>query len=142
MLDIAAVESDQDAFAAGLAERLRTHAGALGHPFGTATLAFEARWRGERIGGVYAELPFEWVLVKYLAVADGHRGRGVGSALLGALEAAGAARGAIGVFLDTYGFEAPGFYPRLGYEEIGRLPAPDPARTRVLFTKLLAPTPG
>ena len=142
MLEIAAVETGHDAFAAALAERLRKRADALGHPFGGATLALEARRRGERIGGVYAEVPFDWVLVKYLAVADGHRGRGVGSALMGALEAAGAARGAVGIFLDTYGFEAPGFYPRLGYEEIGRLPAPDPARTRVLFTKLLAPAPG
>ena len=142
MLEITAVD-DEPAELAGTLERLLgAHGDAAGYTFAPVTLAFEARLDGERIGGVHAVALNGWVLVKYLAVAPGHRGAGTGRALMERLEAAAVAGGAEGLFVDTYGFQAPGLYRRLGYEEIGRLPTPDPGRTRHFFRKRLRRAPG
>ena len=40
--------------------------------------------------------------------------------------------------LDTHSYQAPGFYRRLGYEEIGALPGwPGESSTRLFFRKAL-----
>ena len=141
MIEIVDVE-DADALAAVTTAILDDHARAAGHPFDPRPLAFAARLDGERVAGVYAAVLHGWVMVKYLAVAPAHRGRGVATALMRRLEAAAVAMGAIGVFVDTYGFQAPAFYARLGFDEIGQLPTPDPARTRIFFRKVLAAPSG
>lgn len=142
MLEIAAVEDEAAELARATVDLLAAHAAARGHPFEVTTVAFEARWNGERVGGVHASLVYRWLLIKYLGVVDGHRGRGVGTALLQRIEGDAVGRGALGVFVDTYGFQAPRLYTRLGYEELGRLPTPDPARTRIFFRKVLADGAG
>ncbi len=137
MIEIAAVEGDADAVARAAVDLLAAHAAAQGHPFEATTVALEARRQGERVGSVHGVLLYRWLLIKYLAVPDEHRGHGIGSALLRELERVAATRGAIGLFVDTYGFQAPRLYQRLGYEELGRLPTPDAARTRIFFRKVL-----
>ena len=57
-------------------------------------------------------------------------------------EAEAIKRGAYGIWLDTFHFQAPGFYERLGYQEIGRLPHTNPARVRYFYSKLLASREG
>jgi hypothetical protein len=40
--------------------------------------------------------------------------------------------------LDTHSYQAPGFFRRLGYEEIGSLPGwPDAGSMRIFFRKML-----
>lgn len=60
--------------------------------------------------------PGAWFTLTDLFVEREHRGCGVGTALLLALEERAAAEGARHVWTWTAGFEAPGFYLRLGYE--------------------------
>jgi len=141
MLRIRAVDADVDGFAAALVGLLDAHAAAAGHRLRPRALAFAAHAGGERVGGVYASQLHGWVMVKYLAVTEASRGRGIGTALMRRVEDEAAAQGALGVFVDTYGFQAPRLYARLGYTEMGRLATPDPARTRHFFVKTLAPLP-
>jgi GNAT superfamily N-acetyltransferase len=53
--------------------------------------------------------------LQQLWVDEGARRRGVGTRLMQAFEAHAAARGCTAVYLETFDFQAPGFYRRLGY---------------------------
>ena len=59
------------------------------------------------------------VLVDVLWVDESCRGQGLGARLLAAAETDGRRRGARRVELNTFGFQAPGFYEKLGYRLIG-----------------------
>ena len=73
------------------------------------------------VGGLYGMDGFGWAFVKYLAVPDEYRGQGLGSRLLAEAEAIARARGYIGVWLDTFEFQARPFYEKLGYQVFGEL---------------------
>jgi ribosomal protein S18 acetylase RimI-like enzyme len=59
--------------------------------------------------------------VQLLVIPDALRGSGLGSAIMREAEAVARRRGCIGVWLDTYSFQARGFYERLGYEVVGSI---------------------
>jgi len=55
--------------------------------------------------------------VSYLWVAEEHRGKGVGGALLRAAETNAKDRGCTIAFVSSHSFQSPGFYAQLGYEQ-------------------------
>lgn len=57
--------------------------------------------------------------LSHLWVDDALRGRGLGSALIGAAEDEARRRMCADVVLMTHDVQAPGFYERLGYETVG-----------------------
>lgn len=76
---------------------------------------------GAMVGGLIGELKWEWLYVDLFWIDEAHRGAGHGEALLGMAEQAARDRGARGVYLSTMSIQAPGFYPRMGYRECGRM---------------------
>lgn len=58
-----------------------------------------------------------WLIIKYLWVQDCLRGMGVGSELLKKAEEEAARRQCRYAFVDTFSFQAPGFYIKHGYQE-------------------------
>lgn len=111
---------------------------ALGHPFNPQAIGFEARDRdGTFLGGIYGWGQLGWFFVKLLALAPEARKRGVGGELLTRAETHARETGLCGIYLDTYEFQAPGFYAKMGYEEIGRLPAIGGHPQRIWFAKKL-----
>ena len=76
--------------------------------------------------------------IRTLWVRDDLRRRGLGARLVAAAELEAVRRGCREMHLDTHSYQAPGFYRRLGYEEIGVLPGwPDERSTRLFFRKRL-----
>lgn len=69
------------------------------------------------------------------------RRRGLGRALLAAFEAEAAARGCRLVYLDTFSFQAPGFYAALGYEPALVTRGYAPGIEKTTFHKRLGPAP-
>ena len=71
-------------------------------------------------------------------VREDQRGTGIGASLLAAFENEARDRGCRHVFVTSFTFQAPGFYQRLGYEEIFRWESvPTPARDDVHMRKQL-----
>ena len=90
---------------------------------------------GRKIAGLVGETFGKWLTVKYLWVDESHRGTGIGSQLLMAAEKTAAERGCKYVFLDTFGFQAPQFYEKHGYQEVFVLQEYPVTGTRHYYTK-------
>ena len=75
--------------------------------------------QGRCIAGALVWRADDLVMVDLLWVDEAHRGQGLGARLLNAVEAEGARVGAKRIELNTFGFQAPGFYEKLGYRRFG-----------------------
>ena len=83
---------------------------------------------------------FSWggyARVEYLWVAVEHRGQGLGTRLLAAAEEEARRRGCQTIVLDSHSFQAPDFYRRRGYREIGTTADTPRGFTQTLFQKTL-----
>jgi ribosomal protein S18 acetylase RimI-like enzyme len=80
------------------------------------------------IGGITCDLYLGGLLIEWVWVDGPHRGVGHGRRLLEAAEAEGRKRGASFAHLDTFTFQAQGFYERCGYRVFGTLDYPDGLR--------------
>lgn len=76
---------------------------------------------GKTIGGLSARSQYDWLYIELLSIPEELRRKGVGSDLIRRAETVAAERGCVGVWLDTYEFQARGFYEKLGYEIFGTL---------------------
>jgi GNAT superfamily N-acetyltransferase len=94
---------------------------------------------GRVIGGLWGRTVYDWLFVELLFVPDGLRGRGVGSDLLKRAEDEALARGCHSVWLDTFKFQARGFYERLGYSCFAELPDYPVGSSRYFMKKVLRP---
>jgi GNAT superfamily N-acetyltransferase len=89
------------------------------------------------VGGIIAETYYGWCHIDLLWVREDLRGRGLGRRLMDHAEKEALSRGAKGVYLDTFSFQAPEFYTRLGYETFGMLPDFPPGHERHFMVKHL-----
>lgn len=92
---------------------------------------------GKKLAGLTGELFGNWLSIHYLFVAESLRGRGVGKSLMERAEAETKSRGAKYAFVDTFSFQAPGFYKKLGYKEVFTLTEYPYTGSRTYFTKEL-----
>lgn len=76
---------------------------------------------GGLVGGLLADTYWHYLEIHKLWVSEAHRRRGHATRLLEAAEAEARRRGCHHALLDTFSFQAPGFYQKLGYGEFGRL---------------------
>ena len=102
-------------------------------------LAIFLREEGRIAAGLSGETYCGWLFVRYLWVSDELRGRGVGRELMARAEAHARQLGCHSAWLDTFSFQARGFYEKLGYEEFGRLDYP-PDHCKHFMRKRLAPS--
>jgi GNAT superfamily N-acetyltransferase len=117
---------------------LTAHATGLGLPTDWSPRWITARDKGEVVqGGIRFMLAFEYLFVNWLWVADAYRKHGIGSQLMAGAEATARDHGCRAAYLDTFTFQAPKFYERLGYWEFGRLNDFPPGHARIWFTKAL-----
>jgi GNAT superfamily N-acetyltransferase len=78
--------------------------------------------QGSVIGGLWGHTGYDWLFTQLLVVPAALRGRGVGTEIMRLAEREAVQRGCHGAWLDTFEFQARGFYERLGYECFGELP--------------------
>ena len=99
------------------------------------------RSRQSIVAGLAGETYSGWLFVRYLWVSDDLRGQGVGRQVLGAAEDRACERGCHSAWLDTFSFQAPDFYRKLGYQVFGELDW-SPDHKRIFLRKQLAATTG
>lgn len=97
---------------------------------------------GQIVAGLLGDLYFNWLYIAILWVREEWRGRGIGSRLMAQVEAYAAAEGRTHVHVDTFDFQAPDFYRRLGYVEHGALGPYGDGHIRYYFQKVLHGTAG
>lgn len=100
-------------------------------------LAVFATDNGELVGGASGYTHWDWLFVSHLWVDEARRHHGLGSTLMGEIEEAAARRGARAAHLDTYDFQALGFYQARGYRIFGQLDDYPPGHTRYFLTREL-----
>jgi GNAT superfamily N-acetyltransferase len=91
---------------------------------------------GRVVGGLLGHTKWRWCYVSKLWLPDALRGRGLGSELLAAAESEAWARGCLGVYLDTFEYQALPFYQRHGYELFGTLEGYPPGYRQYHVRKL------
>ena len=87
------------------------------------------------IGGLYATDGYGWAFIRYLAVPEQYRGQGLGRRLIEEAERIARQRGYIGLWLDTFEFQARPFYEKLGFEVFGELEGGEGAIARYFLKK-------
>ncbi|MFI1049424.1 GNAT family N-acetyltransferase [Streptomyces griseoruber] len=93
---------------------------------------------GELAGGLVGHTWTTWLHVAYLWVDERHRGTGLGTRLLAEAErVAVEERGCRHARLETWDFQAPDFYRRLGYEVVCVIEDYPPGITEYTLTKRL-----
>ena len=83
--------------------------------------------RGTILAGMHGNTVDGWLYISSLWVDEALRGTGLGSALMRRAEDEGRRRGCTHAYLDTFSYQAPAFYARLGYvvfAELEDFPAP------------------
>jgi ribosomal protein S18 acetylase RimI-like enzyme len=89
------------------------------------------------VAGLHGITSWNWLFVQLLWVHEAVRRQGLGKRLLELAEAEGKKRGCENVSLDTFSFQAPGFYEKLGYEKFGELLDCPKGHRRIYFQKKL-----
>ena len=92
---------------------------------------------GQIVGGLAGVMVWGWLEVGELWVAEPCRGRGIGRRLLAAAEVEAARNGCRHARLDTFDFQARGFYERLGYATFAELADFPRGHVRYLMRKPL-----
>jgi GNAT superfamily N-acetyltransferase len=91
------------------------------------------------LGGLHARILYSWLFIELLVIPKEARGQQMGSQLMQQAEDLARERGCVGVWLDTFDFQAPEFYRKLGFTEFGHLDDYPPGHQRFFFQKRLAP---
>ncbi|HEY4281439.1 MAG TPA: GNAT family N-acetyltransferase [Chthoniobacterales bacterium] len=90
------------------------------------------------VAGLAGKIYYQWLFVELLWVSKDIRGHGHGRNLLSSAEDEARRQGCHQVWLDTFSFQAPGFYQKNGYTLFGELSGYPPGHQRYFFRKMLA----
>jgi GNAT superfamily N-acetyltransferase len=136
LVEIQLVDGDDDVLLRAVDGILDEAAEAQGRRFEGRKVQLRAVDPEEKmLGGLIGAHLQRWFYVKLLAVSPEARSRGIGAKLLARAETHAREEGLVGIYLDTFEFQAPRFYLREGYREIGRLPKLGDAPHRIWFAK-------
>jgi GNAT superfamily N-acetyltransferase len=89
------------------------------------------------VGGLIGATYWNWLYIEVFWIPEDLRGRGFGDRLIALAEEEARKRGATHAYLDTFSFQAPGFYKKHGYAVFGELQDFPPGHQRYFFTKQL-----
>ncbi len=113
-----------------------------GGPANSGRLAVTVRnSAGEIVGGLWGTMAYGFLFIELLTLGTA-RGMGLGRKVMDMAEAEARGRGLLGMWLDTWTFQAPGFYSKLGFVECGRICGYPPGHDRIFYVKRFSPIEG
>ncbi len=89
------------------------------------------------LGGVWGWTAYGWLSVELFFLPPNLRGLGLGTEVMQRAEEEARRRGCHSAWLDTFGFQARGFYERLGYTVFGQLDPYPTGFVRYFMRKVL-----
>ena len=92
---------------------------------------------GRKLAGLTGETFGNWLCINYLFVADDLRKQGIGTKIVLSAEDEARKRNCKYVFADTFAFQAPKFYEKLGYKEVFSLNEYPYTERRLYYIKKL-----
>lgn len=105
-------------------------------PEGWRRLAIFLRGADGRItGGLLGWTHWGWLFISHLWLAESLRNKGGGQQLMQRAEEEARRRGCRHAWVDTFSFQARGFYQKLGYQLYGALDDFPPGHTRFFLQK-------
>lgn len=93
---------------------------------------------GDIVGGIIGATYWKWLYVRIMWIREDCRKQGAGTRMMTLAETEALQRGCKNVHVDTFDFQALGFYNKLGYSVWGRLEDFTPGYTRYFLKKQLA----
>ncbi|MEG0873292.1 MAG: GNAT family N-acetyltransferase [Clostridium sp.] len=89
------------------------------------------------IGGGLGTVQYEWYYLEKLWIDENHRKQGIGSKIIKEIEKMAIRENLVGIRMETWSFQAKGFYEKNGYEVYAVLPnSPRGITTYVLKKEL------
>jgi GNAT superfamily N-acetyltransferase len=98
--------------------------------------------RGGVAGGLWGWTSHGWLFTQLLVVPEGQRRGGLGRRIMATAEDEARARGCHSAWLDTFEFQARGFYEGIGYRVFGELPDYPVGHARFFLQKRLVDRAG
>jgi GNAT superfamily N-acetyltransferase len=108
----------------------------IGDPQMRAVDVFVRDEADEVVGGLVGYIKWRWLYVSKLWLPESLRGSGIGSELMATAEDHAWREGCLGVYLDTFEYQALPFYQKLGYELFGTLDGFPPGFRQFYLKKL------
>lgn len=142
MMDIIEQDHLTEADEASLLAPLDAHAADRGvdfKPHGLFLTLRESDSDSRVVGGLVGATNLGWLHIRILSVPANRRKQGLGRELMLRAEAIARQRGCRAAWVDTFSFQAPGFYEILGYRRFGDLPDYPPSFDRLFYWKRLIP---
>jgi ribosomal protein S18 acetylase RimI-like enzyme len=130
-------ESLSDAEIREIEEMLDASGREKGFAWDERRLEIVLRQDGRIVAGLRGKTALRWLYVSALAVAPECRGSGYGRRLMAEAERIAIDRQCEGIWLDTFSFQAPGFYAKLGFERFGLIKDFPPGQSRHFLMKRL-----
>ena len=93
--------------------------------------------KNQTIGGLISRIYWDWVELNLIWVKEDFRGQKIGKKLLERLEQHAKNKKCVGIYLDTFSFQAPDFYIKQGYEIFGELKQFPKNENRFFLKKML-----
>ena len=115
-------EIDDDVLASIVAQVVAYNNGHAGPGNGCSLYVLLRNEEDEVEGGLLGATSRGWLFVDHLVVPAALRKQGIGSKIVNAAEQEAISRGCTNAWLNTFEFQARGFYEKLGYECFGELP--------------------
>lgn len=134
--------ADDEIRNAVLAPLVEYDASAAGPSHGRPIAVLVKDHAGAIVGGLWGHSGYGWLFTQLLVVPAALRGRGLGTEIMRLAEHEAVQRGCCNAWLDTFEFQARGFYERLGYACFGELPQYPVGFSRYFMKKVLASDAG
>ena len=96
--------------------------------------------KGRLLGGLILQSYFRESYIELLWLSARARGKGIGGKLLEEAERRARQRGSHLIHLNTYSFQAPGFYEKQGYRRFGGISGSPRGASRHFYVKQLRAT--
>jgi GNAT superfamily N-acetyltransferase len=89
-------------------------------------------------GGLWGACYYDWCFIELLVVPEPARGQGLGRRLIAEAEVFARRYGAVGIWVDTFSFQARGFYEKQGFKPFGQIEDHPRGGRRFFMQKRLA----